>query len=141
MVEFQARSTHLSTVYLCLLVAGLMPIVCAGIAKWGFKDYDNKDPRAWLSSQTGFRSRANSAQANCFEAFPIFAVSVFCALNSNLDMGSLGWSSIAYVVFRCLYVVFYLKDWSTLRTLSWCMALVCVLFNFGFAIALAPDWT
>ncbi len=56
--------------YGAVLAAGIMPVVCAGIAKSGFKGYDNSDPRAWLARQTGFRARANAAQANCFEAFP-----------------------------------------------------------------------
>jgi len=40
-----------------LLVAGLMPIVCAGIAKAGKKNYDNHNPREWLAQQTGYRAR------------------------------------------------------------------------------------
>ena len=47
-----------------LLVAGLMPIVCAGIAKAGQKNYDNHNPREWLAKQTGYRARANAAQGN-----------------------------------------------------------------------------
>ena len=58
--------------YATLLVAGLMPMVCAGIAKAGAKGYDNHNPRAWLAKQEGYRARANAAQANCLEAFPYF---------------------------------------------------------------------
>ncbi|MEY4442128.1 MAG: hypothetical protein RL442_1128, partial [Pseudomonadota bacterium] len=28
-----------------VLIAGLLPIVCAGVAKWGAKSYDNRQPR------------------------------------------------------------------------------------------------
>jgi uncharacterized MAPEG superfamily protein len=34
-----------------LLVAGLMPIVCAGIAKAGKKNYDNHNPREWRNKR------------------------------------------------------------------------------------------
>jgi len=44
--------------YLALLIAGVLPVACAGIAKLGFKEYDNNNPRAWLAKQTGFRARA-----------------------------------------------------------------------------------
>jgi uncharacterized MAPEG superfamily protein len=34
--------------YYCVLFMGLLPIVAAGIAKKGFKDFDNSMPRQWL---------------------------------------------------------------------------------------------
>ena len=63
----------------CVFVAGVLPYISAGIAKWGFKDFDNNNPRAWLAQQTGFRARANAAQQNSFEAFPFFAAVVLIA--------------------------------------------------------------
>ena len=65
--------------YASVLVAGLMPMICAGIAKSGAKGYDNHDPRAWLASQAGRRARANAAQANSFEALPLFIGAVIIA--------------------------------------------------------------
>ena len=50
--------------YYCVLFMGLFPYVAAGIAKKGFDNYDNGAPREWLAQQTGFRARANAAQAN-----------------------------------------------------------------------------
>jgi hypothetical protein len=41
--------------------------VCAGIAKWGDKSYDNQQPREWLAHQDGYRARADAAQQNSFE--------------------------------------------------------------------------
>ena len=67
----------------CILIACLLPIVCAGIAKstgFGKKrrdgGYDNHDPRAWAAKQTGRTARANNAQANGFEALPLFIAGV-----------------------------------------------------------------
>ena len=69
--------------YWCLLVAAILPIVCAGIAKYGMfgksrRDggYDNNNPRAWLAKQTDWRARANAAQANTFESLPFFFAAV-----------------------------------------------------------------
>ena len=57
--------------YWCVLAAALLPIVCAGIAKYGMfatapgkGGYDNNNPRSWLARQTDWRGRANAAQAN-----------------------------------------------------------------------------
>ena len=33
---------------------------------------DNHDPRRWLANQTGWRARANAAQANSYEVLPFF---------------------------------------------------------------------
>ena len=70
---------HFTIAYWCVLIAALLPIVCAGIAKSGLMrtapakgGYDNNDPRAWLARQTDWRGRANAAQANTFEAVPFF---------------------------------------------------------------------
>ena len=63
--------------YWCVLVAALLPIVCAWIAKSGTLGkppaqggYDNSDPRSWLARQGDWRARANAAQANSFESLP-----------------------------------------------------------------------
>ena len=67
--------------YWCILFAAILPIVCAGIAKYGMFNihpkqggYDNNNPRAWLAKQSDWRARANAAQANTFEALPFFFV-------------------------------------------------------------------
>jgi uncharacterized MAPEG superfamily protein len=120
----------MKTAYLCLLVAGLMPIFCAAIAKWGFKDFDNHNPRNWLSHQTGFRARANAAQANCFESFPFFATSVISALLVQTDAITLNYVCMFYLGLRALYIFFYISDKATLRTLMWAGAYACIVFNF-----------
>lgn len=56
--------------YWCVLVAGLMAPFTVAIAKWGRRDFDNSEPRAWLDKQSGLRRRADFAHRNHFEAFP-----------------------------------------------------------------------
>lgn len=120
--------------YVAVLVAGLMPVVCAGIAKSGFKGYDNHDPRAWLSQQTGFRARANAAQANCFEAFPFFAVGVVLALLTGVEPATVDALAMLFVVARAGYVFFYLADKATWRTLVWSVAYLCVVALYVLAM-------
>lgn len=120
--------------YGVLLAAGIMPVVCAGIAKSGFKGYDNHDPRAWLSKQTGFRARANAAQANCFEAFPFFAVGIVLALLTGVDPGTVDALAIAFIAARVAYVGFYLADKAKLRTMAWSAAYLTVVALYALAM-------
>ncbi len=112
---------------LAVLVSGLLPIVCAGIAKWGARDYDNHDPRAWLASQAGRRARANAAQANSFEAFPFFAAAVALALHSGANLEVVTYWAWGFVAMRVIYILAYVADRSTLRSIVWLLGLVAVI--------------
>lgn len=120
--------------YGVLVVAGLMPVVCAGIAKSGFKGYDNSDPRAWLAQQTGFRARANAAQANCFEAFPFFAVGVVLALLKGVDPQIVDVLSLFFLAMRVAYVFFYITDKAKWRTMVWSAAYLTVVAFYALAM-------
>ena len=120
--------------YGAVLVAGLMPVVCAGIAKSGFKGYDNSNPRAWLAQQTGFRARANAAQANCFEAFPFFAVGVVLALLTGVDPLRVDAMSIFFIVARVAYVACYVSDKAKWRTMVWSAAFLTVVAWYPMAM-------
>lgn len=107
-----------------ILVAGAMPWICAGIAKAGQRNYDNHNPRDWLAKQTGYRARANAAQANCFEAFPIYAVGVLLALMSKVDIEQIQmWNGI-FLAARVVYVACYLMDKDKLRSLAWLVGVI-----------------
>ena len=102
-----------------VLVAGILPVVCAGIAKAGLKSYDNHDPRACLQQVTGYRARANAAQANSFEAFPFFAAGVALALWAQVDAVLLNVLAWLVVLTRVAYIYCYVTDRATLRSLIW----------------------
>ena len=120
--------------YGSLLVAGLMPVVCAGIAKSGFKGYDNREPRAWLAMQTGFRARANAAQANCFEAFPFFAVGVILALLTGVEPATVDGLSLLFLAMRVAYVFFYITDKAKFRTMVWSAAYLSAVGLYALAM-------
>ena len=127
--------THFTVAYGCVLVAALLPILCAGIAKSGMfgkpsaqGGYDNHDPRAWLAQQRDWRARANAAQANSFEAMPFFIGAVIIAHQlgagqTPLDILALGW-----IFLRLLYILLYVADQAMLRSGVWTLAL---LVNVG----------
>ena len=116
--------------YASILVVGLMPMICAGISKGGAKDYDNHDPRAWISQQGGFRARANAAQLNSFEAFPFFAVGVILALLTGVDPFVVDLLAALFVAARIAYVACYLADKALFRSIFWSVGYLCVLVLF-----------
>lgn len=128
----------LTVAYWSVLVVALLPIVCTGIAKWGTfgkarRDggYDNHNPRAWLSSQTGWRARANAAQANCFEAMPFYIGAVIIAHQHDALQIRLDLMAFFYVALRLLYILLYLADMPTPRSAVWALALavnIAILF-------------
>ena len=120
--------------YLSVLIAGVMPVVCAAIAKAGAKHYDNHDGRAWLARQTGFRARANAAQSNCFEAFPFFAVGVVIAFLAGVDDARIDTLSVTFIVARIAYIGCYLADKATYRSIVWAIAYICIITLYVLAI-------
>ncbi len=106
----------------CVLIAGLMPIGCAYLAKFGGRDepspvaYDNRAPRAWLAQQTGKRARANAAQSNSLEAFPLFAIGVVVAVLQHVPVATIDALAVVFVAARVAYVACYVGDRPTLRS-------------------------
>jgi uncharacterized MAPEG superfamily protein len=122
---------HFSLAYWCVLVAAVLPIVCAGIAKWGMfgksrvqGGYDNANPRAWLAGQTEWRARANAAQANSFEALPFFIGAVVIAHQLGAHQGRLDILAFVYIVLRMVYIMMYVANMANVRTMVWASAFV-----------------
>ena len=118
--------------YACVLIAALLPIVCAGIAKSGSHrlpqdqgGYNNQDPRAWLASQESWRARANAAQANSFEGLPFFIGAVIIAHQLGAAQTVVDALATAYILSRVAYIACYLKNWATSRSLVWTLGLAC----------------
>jgi hypothetical protein len=110
-----------------ILIAAVMPLMGAAGAKWGFKSYDNNNPRAWLAQQTGFRARSNAAQANSFEAFPFFAAGVLLSLWTHVDAMCLDAICISFLVLRFAFFWAYITDRASLRSAVWGLAYLCCI--------------
>jgi uncharacterized MAPEG superfamily protein len=109
----------MTVAYWCVLVAGLLPYVATLIAKIGGERFDNANPRDWLGAQSGFRKRANAAQLNGFEAFPLFAAAVIVAQLAGAPQARIDLLAVTFVVARLCYLGFYLADVHMLRSLAW----------------------
>lgn len=116
--------------YWCVLFMGLFPYVAAGIAKKGFEGYDNGMPRQWLAKQTGFRARANAAQANLFESLPLFFAAVIIASIANAPQNRIDFLALGFVIARIAYLVCYVANWPSTRSIVWLAGLACVVAIF-----------
>jgi uncharacterized MAPEG superfamily protein len=123
--------------HLCLFVACLLPIACAGIAKskgFGKKrrdgGFDNHNPRAWLGDLTGWQARAHAAQANCWEALPIFIAGLVVAHQRGVAPGMVDALAGAFLAARLGFIAAYLADTANLRSLLWLAGLVASLALF-----------
>jgi uncharacterized MAPEG superfamily protein len=123
---------------LCLLVACLLPIGCAGLAKSkGFgkrrRDggFDNHRPREWLAGLQGWQARANAAQANSWEALPVFIAGLFVAHQHQAAQATVDTLAVAFVACRLVFVGLYVADKASLRSVVWVAGLgVCVALFF-----------
>ena len=116
--------------YWCVLFMGLLPYVATGIAKKGFEDYDNGMPRQWLAKQTGFRARANAAQANLFESLPFFFAAVIISSMANAPQNRIDLLAIGFVVARIAYLICYVANLPSTRSIVWLAGLACVVAIF-----------
>ena len=116
--------------YCCVLVMGLLPYVATGIAKKGWDGYDNGLPRQWLAKQTGFRARANAAQANLFESLPFFFAAVIIASISNAPQDRIDILAVGFVLARIAYLICYVANWPTTRSIVWLIGIICVVSLF-----------
>lgn len=112
--------------YWCVLVAAVLPLVCALLAKRAGMDkssrqggYDNHDPRGWLARQTDWRARANAAQANSFEALPFFIGAVVIAHQLGAPQTLLDLLACLYILLRGFYIMMYVADMATARSAVW----------------------
>jgi uncharacterized MAPEG superfamily protein len=115
----------------CLMIAALLPIVCTGIAKWGFEGFDNRRPREWLARQSGWRARANAAQANSWEALAIFAAGVLTAHLVAAPQGRVDALAMLFIAARLAYIGSYVADRASLRSLVWLVGLGASLALFA----------
>lgn len=106
----------------CVLIAGLLPYVAVGMAKWQ-RGYDNRDPRGWEERLSGRARRAHSAHLNSFEAFPLFAAGVLFAQLSGVGQSTINMLAGLFVVARLAYLWLYLNDKATARSLVWLVGL------------------
>ncbi|CAI8969138.1 MAPEG family protein [Pseudomonas sp. IT-P74] len=121
----------------CILIAIFLPYVCTWVAKisGGFRLKDNHDPRDFLDSLEGLGRRAHAAQLNSFEVIPAFAAAVIVAhLAGNAELVTINVLAVLFITSRLLYIICYLADWATLRSLVWFVGLALIVSFFVVSV-------
>ena len=123
--------TRFTIAYWCVLAAALLPYVCTYLAKSGGfgkprsqGGFDNHDPRAWLARQTDWHAHANAAQANSFEALPLFIGAVIIAHQLGAPQTRLDILALLFVTLRIIYIAMYVAGLPTVRSAVWAAALL-----------------
>lgn len=114
----------------CVLIAGILPYLATTIAKAGGERFNNRDPRAWLAKQQGFRARAHAAQLNSFEAFPFFAAAVIVAHLTQASAERISALAVIFIVARLGYLASYLADWHWARSVLWLVGWLATITIF-----------
>jgi uncharacterized MAPEG superfamily protein len=129
------QTVRFTVAYWCVLMAALLPFACAYLAKSrGLGKprreggYDNNDPRGWLARRTDWQARANAAQANSFEALPLFIGAVIIAHQLGAPQTQVDILAVLFVTLRIIYISMYVAGLPTIRSAIWVLAL---LANIG----------
>lgn len=121
---------------LCLLAAVLVTLMSILPAKLdGRREYDNANPRNPGFYKPGLRMRAQGAHMNGFETFPFFAAAVLLAEMRAVHQGTVNILAVAFILARIAYVLLYLTDRPSMRSVVWAVGLGCNL-----AIFFSPAW-
>ncbi len=127
----------MTTPFWCLLVTCLIPFFIAPIGGYfrgkQFGTMDNKNPRIQAAGLTGAGARAQAAQANAWEALPVFTAAVLVAHIANADAGSSATAALVFVAARVGHAGFYLADIDKARSGIFLVGLGCCIWLFVLA--------
>src|ERR1700710_1894402 len=113
----------------CVFAVLMLYLLTIAPIKWiWFRRFDNSRPRDPAFYGDPLRARALGAHQNGIEAFPFFAVAVLLAEFRSGPQRLIDELSVLFLIVRIAYVLTYLGDRPTLRSILW---------STGFAINLA----
>lgn len=116
----------MTTAEWCVFVALLLYLLTIAPVKWiGFRRFDNSKPRDPAFYADPIAARALGAHQNGIEAFPFFAIAVLLAEFRGGPQRYVNELAVLFVIVRIAYVLTYLGNRPTLRSILW---------NVGFAI-------
>ena len=113
----------------CVFATVMLYLLTIAVAKGiGFRRFDNANPRDPSFYRDPLGARALGAHQNGIEAFPFFAVAVLLAEFRGGPQRLVNELAVLFLIVRIAYVLTYLGDRPTLRTILW---------SIGFAITIA----
>lgn len=87
-------------------------------------------PAQLAQPSDGWQARANAAQANGFEALPLFFAGVLAAQQMHLDQGRIDLLALVFIALRVIFIGLYLADQATLRSLVWALGVATSIALF-----------
>ena len=119
----------MTTAEWCIFAALLLYLLTIAPIKWlGFHRFDNSRPRDPAFYEDPVAARALGAHQNGIEAFPFFAIAVLLAEFRGSPQRYVNELAVLFVIVRIAYVLTYLGNRPTLRSILW---------SVGFAINVA----
>ena len=113
----------------CVFGALMLYLLTITPIKWiGYRRFDNAKPRDPAFYEDPLRARALGAHQNGIETFPFFAIAVLLAEFREGPQRLIDELAVLFLIVRIAYVLTYLGDRPTLRSILW---------SIGFAINLA----
>lgn len=118
----------------CILAVLLMPIVLSFVGGYyrgkAFGTADNKNPRTQVAQLEGAGARTYAAQENAWEAALMFTAAVLTSHLAGLSAEAATPWALAFVVFRVLHAIFYIKNVDIARSGAFLGGLACVIALF-----------
>ena len=119
----------MTTAEWCVFATLLLYLLTITPVKWiGFRRFDNSKPRDPAFYEDPLAARALGAHQNGIEAFPFFAIAVVLAEFHGGPQRYINELAVLFVIVRIAYVLTYLGNRPTLRSILW---------SIGFAINVA----
>jgi uncharacterized MAPEG superfamily protein len=122
----------------CLFGAVMLYLCTVAPAKaLAHREFDNSSPRNPNFYQHPVRSRALGAHNNGIEAFPFFAAAVLLAEFRQAPQAWIDMLATAFLITRVAFVLAYVGDKPTIRTMLWNAAFgfnLGIFFLSGFGV-------
>jgi len=117
--------------YVCIVIALILPMIWAGIAKKESKIPINKNaPRDHIHHLQGRAKNAYGVEQNSYESFPPFAIAVIVAHLTGGTQLTIDILASLYIASRLMYGVFYLQGKGTLRSATFMVGLIATISLF-----------
>ena len=115
----------------CVFGALLLYLSTIAAIKWiRFRTFDNSQPRDPAFYQDAIAQRALGAHQNGIEAFPFFAAAVLLAEFRQGPQHLIDELAVLFLIVRIAYVLTYLGNRPTLRSILWSAGLAINLGIF-----------
>jgi uncharacterized MAPEG superfamily protein len=95
--------------------------------------YDNGDPRTQQALLQGMGARAMAAHHNSLEALPFFGLGVLAALQRGVGIHQVAALCVGFLVIRIVFILSYLHDYPTSRSLAFMAGAGICLILYGLA--------